>query len=290
MDGVAINQVPPINQMGYIVTPPASGEPVTSLNSFLTASGAWHEENNRPNRGMLSDLWYRGVAEHYPHQAPGVYRRSFSERAKHLVVSGGLENKRLYLERYMISQFRTAGAPFLEGYSTTQVYFAAQHYGMPTRLLDWSTNPLAALFFACNEAPSEDGFVYAMDAGKIIPDTARARKGQRLYQTVMTMRNKYVEEAIGLSFWDEPASPMNPFVLPVRPDAAPGRIAQQSSCFTLHMHEAASASNPTMITIKVAASSKGTILKELHRANINQFTTYYDLDHLSKEIIAGWGC
>ena len=142
----------------------------------------------------------------------------------------------------------------------------------------------------CNEEPEEDGFVYAMDAGKIIPDNAMSRKGVRLYQTVMTMRNKHVEAAIGLAFWEEPPLPSNPFILPVRPDAAPGRIAQQSSCFTLHMHEAASANNPTMSTIRVDAKSKGTILKELHRANINQFTTYYDLDHLSKEITAGWGC
>ena len=104
------------------------------------------------------------------------------------------------------------------------------------------------------------------------------------------MRNKSVEDAIGLSFWDEPSEERNPYILPVRPDDAPGRIGQQSSCFTLHMHEAPSARNPTMNTIQVDASSKGAIRQELHRVNINQFTTYYDLDHLSKEIIAGWGC
>jgi hypothetical protein len=279
----------PIDQMPHIDTPSPAGKPVKSLSDFLTASGAWHVKNARKNRGMLSDLWYRGVNTHYAHQAPGVYREKFGERAKHLQVGGGLERKRLYLERYMISQFRTAGAPFLEGYSTTQIYFAAQHYGMPTRLLDWSTNPLAALFFACNDDSAEDGFVYAMDAGKIIPDGAEVRKGVKLYQTVMTMRNQYVESAVGLSFWDEPSDELNPFVLPVRPDDAPGRMSQQSSCFTLHMHCAPRASNPTMITIKVDASSKGDIRRELHRVNINQFTTYYDLDHLSKEIIAGWG-
>jgi len=168
----------------------------------------------------------------------------------------------------MISQFRTAGAPFLEGYNTTQIYFAAQHYGMPTRLLDWSTNPMAALFFACTGNAAEDGFVYSMDAGKIIPENAEVRKGEKLYQTVMTMRNKYVESAVGLSFWDEPPEERNAYILPVRPDNAPGRIGQQSSCFTLHMHEASKASNPTMNTIQVAASSKSVILQELHRLNI----------------------
>ena len=36
----------------------------------------------------------------------------------------------------------------------------AQHYGLATRLLDWSKNPLVALFFAVDSCSDKDGAVY----------------------------------------------------------------------------------------------------------------------------------
>lgn len=40
--------------------------------------------------------------------------------------------------------------------------FLMQHYGVPTRLLDWTENPLVALYFAASSSPDTDGHLWVL--------------------------------------------------------------------------------------------------------------------------------
>jgi hypothetical protein len=59
----------------------------------------------------------------------------------------------------------------------------AQHYGVPTRLLDWSENPLVGLYFALddNNYDDEDGVIWVFeDKTILVKEVASLRDGSGL--------------------------------------------------------------------------------------------------------------
>lgn len=93
-------------------------------------------------------LIYRGHSSIDYELKPSIGRTKYSEE----------------LERFVFSQFKQKYHLFFKERlsSDLEVLFLAQHYGLPTRLLDWSYNPMVALYFACKSNPGVDGTVYCL--------------------------------------------------------------------------------------------------------------------------------
>jgi hypothetical protein len=82
-----------------------------------------------------NSLYFRGHKKHYPTVTPSIGR------------DGLLES-----EDKLFKEFILRNPDEFEGQrSTFQILAKMQHYGLPTRLLDISSNPLISLFFAVEE-------------------------------------------------------------------------------------------------------------------------------------------
>jgi FRG domain len=267
------------------ITRPSTYQPpdIVRISVFLDAIEAWYTDKKVPKEErFLSKVWYRGQSQQYPLQ-PGVYRPSFLARARRGPWGDNDEHSRLQLERHMLHEFRSSGATDFDPNSFIDVYFVAQHFGMPTRLLDWTMNPLAGLFFAVEDEAKHgtDGEIFVMNSVRVLPAAYPNRD-------VRGMRHSEVRTPISESFWENPTI-ADRVILPIRPDNQPGRIGTQSSCFTLHMHDSPDSTNDTLAVYKIPANAKAALLTELRGMNINEFTIYDDLDHLSKAIKYAWG-
>jgi hypothetical protein len=166
----------------------------------------------------------------------------------------------------------------------SDIYFIQQHYRMPTRLLDWTTSPLAALHFAVESNEGSDAALFAMDAHDLGPGQNGKRKDGGDFQGIATSRDPDFVKALFPIFRWKDRSDFPGFILPVRPDHFDRRIALQRGCFTFHPPDRGTLTKNEVRTLKVfriPAAVKPRIRSELALLGVDQFSIYGDLDHLA---------
>ncbi|HEY1754415.1 MAG TPA: FRG domain-containing protein [Bryobacteraceae bacterium] len=93
----------------------------------------------RTKAGKPKTVWFRGHASHAWHLEPSLSRQ------------GKLEDELKLMKHFKQNAFQFLSAP---PQSESEWIFLMQHYAIPTRLLDWTENPLVALYFACQDFPA----------------------------------------------------------------------------------------------------------------------------------------
>jgi hypothetical protein len=172
-------------------------------------------------------------------------------------------------EREMLEELRRIGASLVpESEDDWDLLGRAQHFGLATRLLDWTSNPLVALWFACcNPDPHRNGYVYLL---------LGLAKGDLLNKA-------------------EHKSPFStPRTLVYRPALRNPRIAAQSGWFTLHSFSRGSSSfvpleknkyhKEGLVRIDIEARHRALILEDLDQYGINHLALFPDLSGVCNHI------
>lgn len=135
------------------------GIPIEDVSSYLKIVHDFQEKiKNDPKTGGLSqDIFFRGQETEFWDLKPSIFRNDMIG-VEHILMQEPL--------RQFPSEFNDRQDDF-------DILTKYQHYGLCTRLLDMTTNPLIALYFACQEHgeveyKSETEDLYSMEPSGII--------------------------------------------------------------------------------------------------------------------------
>ena len=167
----------------------------------------------------------------------GIYRGATDAR-RGLLTSldrlGGISppHTKRDLEEHILRNFIRYSRPYFDPPPDNEweLLFAAQHHGLPTRLLDWSYSPLVAAHFATADSGHRDRAVWRLEWRRV----HRAFGFPELALLIADLERLCATNG-GFSPWDLFArrNDARPFACMLEPPSLDARIIVQSAVFTL---------------------------------------------------------
>jgi hypothetical protein len=247
---------------------------------------------------LLAESWIDLQQELFsfqPHEAHGRYRSSFAYRgvdsAKFELETSLMRIQNTKMEPHLLRNFKKyARSTIKDSQNNWELLAVAQHYGLPTRLLDWSFSPYVALHFATSDLSrfNEAGAIWCLDIVKVhkqLPEAfKKALEKEDSYVFTVDMLNEVTED---LNKFDSSKKDGDDFIICLEPPSIDERIVNQYAMFSLMTNSNRKLNDwlekrPDYYKkIIIPSSLKLEVRDKLDQANMNERMIYPGLQGIS---------
>lgn len=188
-------------------------------------------------------------------------------------------------ERDLIHRFRRRSYAFLgRCLPAGEAIYLARHHGLPTRLLDWTSNPILACYFMCKEQQEADGVVWGMARRPKAVDLdstaiARIEKEEDLIEYLSGGPNRGPRVKILLPLFNTPRLVSQDGVFTVQSDHTVP-LNELANCD----FESEDLDIGLLVRWQFSAEGKRSILRELSAIGVTERAVFPDLDGLSASL------
>jgi hypothetical protein len=246
---------------------------------------------------------FRGVRNHKYRLESSLDRR-LGERKRFGTVHSCTAVGRQGAEDYLLSQFKKAAQHYPEAAIVNdggrlEWLAMMQHYGCPTRLLDFTRSPYVACFFALEEIVKndqekvEEGAVWAVDTDWLMRRSCRRIRENNILRDC-NEDSLLNSEFVANNFEELFVQNQQPLVLPVTPFRLNRRLVPQQGLFLcpslarLSFEENLASygddSAEHVLKIVVQAGLRTELLSELRLMNVSLATLFPDLQGYAKSL------
>ncbi len=214
-------------------------------------------------------FWFRGHADYTWSLTPSALR--YSDEAQRNEALG------LVTEFKRLGDIKLGKAPDPE--DELKWLQLAQHYGLPTRLLDWTQNPAIALYFACLD-PEAEGLVFILNPVDL--NRAADPKRPRVFDSLLD-RDK-LAPYFRLS---GKRNPRGRRTIAINPTWNSERIMLQQGTFTLHGAREFALTREqaeSLAYLPIPGTVKNTLRSELERISVDEMSIFPELEHLCRQL------
>lgn len=250
----------------------------------------------RARTGVEGDQnWYRGHGRGETFLLiPTLYRHPVIKDLKSLL---GLETELMdaFMSHHLLHSFRAGTEPS----EKMHTLFYMQHYGVPTRLLDWTNNPMIALYFALSDARiNKSTKTYPEPAAVWVLDPAtwnvKALDGLKPEHGALNSADKNLESYLPKSPWsDMQIKGMYSEPVAITGGANTQRMLAQRGVFTMFgsdtrkmddIYEEKNFPDGCLTKIAIPADKIGPMLDTLQAMGYTDSVAYPDLHGLALEL------